>query len=272
MRTFKTLRESLDNFSAYSTVAPLPTIGTKPIQPNAFCLLKPGFVDDYEDDFCNILGEYGWNILDKKRVRLTPDDASKLYINMSDKPFYGDLCDYMSSGDCICCSCYKNSSDPIKEMECLKEIVRDMWGEDDMRNAMHSSDSPENVARECKLCMDCACNDTSNNTQSNVPTTYTPVTYNTQICDGEKSCYNESDNNTYNEIIESLRTAQRGGVPVQEGLFKALVGGVAGMTIAPSIMKTLCGILGIDTKGQFGSLLTSRLILTALCAKMGWDK
>lgn len=209
--------------------------------PNGFCILKPEFVDEYEEDFDNLLHHYGWNIINKKRVRLTPDQASKLYVNLEQKPFYPDLVDYMSSGDCICCSCRGNFKDPIKEMCDLKTHVREMWGKDEMKNAMHCSDSLDNVIRECNICME-NCNDIL------------------------------EDANTYNEIIEQLVDARNNNVPVEEGIFKALVGGVAGMTIAPAIMKALCSILGIDIKGQFGSILTSRLVLTALCTKMGWDR
>lgn len=77
---------------------------------------------------------------------------------------------------------------------------------------------------------------------------------------------------SYDNIINKLTEARDNNVPINEGIIGALVGGVAGVTIAPVIMKTLCKILGIDERGQVGSLLTSRLVLTALCTKMGWGK
>ena len=76
----------------------------------------------------------------------------------------------------------------------------------------------------------------------------------------------------YDEMIQKLQEAKESGKPIDEGLFGAIVGGVAGITIAPSIMKAVCKILGIDVKGQFGSLITSRLVLAALCTEMGWRK
>ena len=76
----------------------------------------------------------------------------------------------------------------------------------------------------------------------------------------------------YDEMIQKLQEAKESGKPIDEGLFGAIVGGVAGITIAPSIMKAVCKVLGIDVKGQFGSLITSRLVLTALCTEMGWRK
>lgn len=76
----------------------------------------------------------------------------------------------------------------------------------------------------------------------------------------------------YDDMIKRLQEAKESGTPVDEGLFGAIIGGVAGITIAPSIMKAVCKVLGVDVKGQFGSLITSRLVLTALCTEMGWRK
>ena len=76
----------------------------------------------------------------------------------------------------------------------------------------------------------------------------------------------------YDDMIQKLQEAKESGTPIDEGLIGAVVGGIAGVTIAPSVMKAVCKILGVDPKGQFGSLITSRLVLTALCTEMGWRK
>ena len=86
----------------------------------------------------------------------------------------------------------------------------------------------------------------------------------------EKNQINESM--IYDEVIQKLQEAKESGTPIDEGLLGAVIGGIAGVTIAPSIMKAVCKILGIDVKGQFGSLITSRLVLAALCTEMGWKK
>lgn len=59
---------------------------------------------------------------------------------------------------------------------------------------------------------------------------------------------------------------------LNEGLFGALVGGVAGMTVLPPIMKALCSALGVDPKGVLGTTLTSRMVLTTICTSVGWKK
>lgn len=76
----------------------------------------------------------------------------------------------------------------------------------------------------------------------------------------------------YDDMIQKLQEAKESGTPIDEGLIGAVVGGIAGVTIAPSVMKAVCKILGVDPKGQFGSLITSRLVLAALCTEMGWRK
>lgn len=121
-------------------------------EPNAFVILKPGFTS-YEDQFRNLLKLNGWRIRRSVKKTLSRQKALELYEPHKDKSFYQTLCDYMSSGDCICMTCYKDCADPIKEMSEFKDKIRAEWAKDDMKNAMHSSDSMENVKRESKICM-----------------------------------------------------------------------------------------------------------------------
>lgn len=118
--------------------------------PNAFVILKPEFLNN-ELEWKNMLRQNGWSILKSEKKTLSLDEAKELYKPHKGKDFYKDLCKYMSSGPCIVASCYKDSNDPIKEMDSLKDKVREKWGKDDMKNAMHSSDSLENVKRETDI-------------------------------------------------------------------------------------------------------------------------
>ena len=117
---------------------------------NGFCILKPEFLD-HEEDFCTMLTNNGWKIVQKQVRTLTPEEAKELYICHKDKDFYEDLCIYMASGESISYMMYKDCKDPIKDLESIKNKVRKQWGKDEMKNAMHSSDSLENVEREYKL-------------------------------------------------------------------------------------------------------------------------
>lgn len=139
----------------------------QPVGINGFCILKPEFTE-YEDEFCTLLNTNDWKIVKKIKKTLSKDDAAKLYVSKKDESYYNSLCDYMSSGDCICCSCSKKCDDPIKDMDNLKDKVRKQWGKDDMKNAMHSSDSLENVERESKLCLEGICESMYNESMGDI--------------------------------------------------------------------------------------------------------
>ena len=120
-----------------------------------FVILKPEFTDK-DRDFEELLNNHGWKVIQKKKQTLTKEKAEKLYAMHRHKPFYDALINYMSSGPCICYSVFtddKTKKDPVKDMSRIKDEVRKVWGKDDMKNAMHSSDSPENVTRETNICM-----------------------------------------------------------------------------------------------------------------------
>lgn len=74
----------------------------------------------------------------------------------------------------------------------------------------------------------------------------------------------------YDDLIKRLQECKEQNIPIDEGFFKAIFGGLGGATIGPPIMKGVCKVLGIDEKGSMGSLMTSRLTLTALGAYLGW--
>ncbi|MBQ3415886.1 MAG: hypothetical protein IJH39_11260 [Clostridia bacterium] len=120
------------------------------VEVNGFCILKPEFLE-HEYDFDNMLKNNGWIVVQKVKKVLSIPEAQELYISKKDEKYYEDLCNYMASGESISYMCYKDCKDPIKDMESLKNKVRKSWGKDDMKNAMHSSDSIENVNREYKL-------------------------------------------------------------------------------------------------------------------------
>lgn len=117
---------------------------------NGFCILKPEFLE-HEFEFDELLKNNNWQIVQKTKKTLSLPEAQELYISKANEDYYEDLCIYMASDECIAYMLYKDCEDPIKDLEKLKNKVRKTWGKDDMKNAMHSSDSKENVEREYKL-------------------------------------------------------------------------------------------------------------------------
>ena len=122
----------------------------KDMYNNSFVILKPEFLS-HKNEWIETLQNNEWDILDKKQLTLSKDQAAELYSMHKGKDFYDDLCKYMSSGECLCCKCYKECNNPIEEMDKLKDQIRNKWSKDDMKNVMHSSDSLQNVKRESKI-------------------------------------------------------------------------------------------------------------------------
>lgn len=121
---------------------------------NCFCMLKPGFVK-YKDEFEKLLRAHGWKICKTCTKLFTRPEIEEFYICHKDKGFYNKLCDYMITEACQCYAVFKHIKNPVKDMESFKEKIRQEWGEDEMRNGMHSSDSDDNVKREIELAFNC---------------------------------------------------------------------------------------------------------------------
>lgn len=119
-------------------------------EPNAFCMLKPGF-NQYKDEFERLLKLNGWKIIKHCTKQFTRPEIEDFYIMHKDQGFYHKLCDYMITEACECYLCYKHCKDPYKEMGDFKKKIRDEWGEDEMRNGMHSSDNKENMLKESNI-------------------------------------------------------------------------------------------------------------------------
>lgn len=73
----------------------------------------------------------------------------------------------------------------------------------------------------------------------------------------------------YDRVIEALQKAKEEKTPIDEGLLGAIVGGAAGLTFGPRIMNAICEVLGINPRGSLGSLMTSRVVMTAIAGKIG---
>lgn len=75
---------------------------------------------------------------------------------------------------------------------------------------------------------------------------------------------------TYDNVIQKLQEAKEAGTPIDEGILGAIGGALLGASFGPKLGNAICSALGIDPKGALGSLMTSRLILGSIGAKMGW--
>lgn len=116
-----------------------------------FVVIKPGFLDKTQE-ILNIYKDEGWVLKFSTIKKLLLSEARELYKIHKKQDFYKDLCDYMSSGVTRAMIFTKETNqDEFKEATRIKDSIREKWGESDMRNVVHSSDSKENMEREAGI-------------------------------------------------------------------------------------------------------------------------
>ena len=98
----------------------------------------------------------GLRIAAGKLLQLTPERAQAFYAVHKERPFYADLCVYMSSGP-IFVSILEGENAILKNRELMGATdpakaaagtIRKDCGKDVEKNAVHGSDSPETAATE----------------------------------------------------------------------------------------------------------------------------
>ena len=120
-------------------------------------IIKP---DAVERKLENLIKEFfeknNLKILKSKKVKISKEEASEFYKIHQTKPFYNDLCNYLSSGPIVVMilegenAVSKNraimgATDPTKAKE---GTLRKMYGVSIDKNSVHGSDSVENARIE----------------------------------------------------------------------------------------------------------------------------
>ena len=124
-------------------------------QKKIFVVIKPGFLDKTVD-ILNIYKEEGWDVKFSTIKKLLLNEAKELYKVHKKEDFYKDLCEYMSSDVTRAFIFVKETNnDEFKEASRIKDEIRKKWGESDMKNVVHSSDSKENMEREASIYFTC---------------------------------------------------------------------------------------------------------------------
>lgn len=118
-----------------------------------FTVIKPGFLH-HAKNIIEIFQKSGWEVSKLRTKQLLRKEANKLYGVHKKESFYNDLCKYMSSGPslAIIFTRDKPNNDKIyKEVSEVKDSIRKKWGESEMRNVLHSSDSYEHMLKEMSI-------------------------------------------------------------------------------------------------------------------------
>ena len=98
----------------------------------------------------------GFEIIAMKYTKLSTEDASKFYSIHSERPFFGDLISYMTSGPIVAAVLKKeNAVEDFRKLigvtnplEADKGTIRNLFADSISENAIHGSDSDENAIIE----------------------------------------------------------------------------------------------------------------------------
>ncbi len=120
-------------------------------------IIKPDAVErNLQDKIKEIFSKNNLNILNSKKIQISKEEAEEFYKVHQSKPFYNDLCAYLSSGPIIVMilegdnAISKNrelmgSTDPKKA---TKNTIRNLYGISIDKNSVHGSDTIENAKKE----------------------------------------------------------------------------------------------------------------------------
>ena len=120
-------------------------------------IIKPDAVErNLIDNIKRLLVKNKLNIKDSKKIHITKDEAAEFYKVHQSKPFYNDLCNYLSSGPIVVMILegedaiisnrkLMGATDPKKADE---NTIRKLYGISIDKNSVHGSDSIENARKE----------------------------------------------------------------------------------------------------------------------------
>ena len=126
-------------------------------------IIKPDAVErNLEKKIQSFFEKKNLKIIKSKKVQITKEEASEFYKVHQTKPFYNDLCNYLSSGPIVVMILegenaismnreIMGATDPLKAEE---STIRKMYGLSIDKNSVHGSDSLENAKIEINFFFD----------------------------------------------------------------------------------------------------------------------
>ena len=120
-------------------------------------IIKPDAVErNLDNEIKEMFKNKGFSIVNEKKIQIEKSEAEKFYKVHETKPFYNDLCTYLSSGPIVVMvlerenAVLKNrelmgATDPTKALE---GTLRKKFGLSIDKNSVHGSDSLENAKIE----------------------------------------------------------------------------------------------------------------------------
>tara|TARA_B100000242_G_C42942426_1_gene437018 strand:+ start:52 stop:462 length:411 start_codon:yes stop_codon:yes gene_type:complete len=120
-------------------------------------IIKPDAVErNLTEDIKNIFKKNNLIIKESKKIHITKDEASEFYKVHQSKPFYNDLCTYLSSGPIVvmilegkdAVISYRKLMGATNPKEAENNTIRKLFGISIDKNSVHGSDSVENAKKE----------------------------------------------------------------------------------------------------------------------------
>ena len=120
-------------------------------------IIKPDAVErNLVDDIKNFFLKNNLKIKDSKKIHVTKDEAAEFYKVHQSKPFYNDLCTYLSSGPIIvmvlegenAVLANRKLMGATNPKEAEENTIRKLYGISIDKNSVHGSDSVNNAKKE----------------------------------------------------------------------------------------------------------------------------
>ena len=122
-----------------------------------FTMIKPDAVKNgHIENILAMITNAGFKIVSLKLTQLTVADAQAFYAVHSERPFYGELVEFMSSGPIVAAILEKDNAvsdfrtliGATNPAEAAEGTIRKLYATSMGENAVHGSDSDENAAIE----------------------------------------------------------------------------------------------------------------------------
>ena len=120
-------------------------------------IIKPDAVErNLDNQIKEIFKNKGFKIIKEKKIQIEKSEAEKFYKVHETKPFYNDLCSYLSSGPIVVMILEKNNAvlenralmGSTNPKEAEEGTIRKKYGLSIDKNSVHGSDSIENAKIE----------------------------------------------------------------------------------------------------------------------------
>ena len=120
-------------------------------------IIKPDAVErNLENEIKEMFKNNGFQIFKEKKIQIEKSEAEKFYKVHETKPFYNDLCNYLSSGPIVVMVLQKNNAvkgnrelmGATNPKDAEEGTIRKKYGISIDKNSVHGSDSVDNAKIE----------------------------------------------------------------------------------------------------------------------------